>query len=168
MRKIKVELRNDSVKISGYVNAVERDSRVLNKYMSPSANSDFVERVKANTFSKALESANDVELRFNHRKTLGSVKDGSVKLHEDNIGLFAETETNDPEVVNAAQKNELRGWSFGFACKHDDWEQAKEGVQRRNIDEIELREVSILTVTPAYIGTSIEMRGEKCEIIEKP
>ena len=37
-------------------------------------------------------------------------------------------------------------------------------MQRRTIDDLELREVSVLTVTPAYVGTSVEVRGDDvCE-----
>ena len=163
---MKIEIRADSVRISGYVNAVERDSRILPKTMSPEAKSDFVERIRAKTFERALSAASDVEVRYNHKKSLGSVKSGNIKLYEDNIGLYADMTTNDPDVITKAQNKELRGWSFGFVSKHDDWEDIKEGLQRRNLDQIELREVSILSVTPAYIGTSIEMRDENCEILE--
>lgn len=163
---MKIEIRSNSVKISGYVNAVERDSRILPKSMSPSANSNFVERIKAKTFRKALETTKDVEARYNHDNLLGGLKNGNLKLFEDNIGLYAELETNDTNVIEKAKSDELRGWSFGFISKHDEWEDIKEGLQRRNLDEIELREVSILSVTPAYIGTSIEMRDKNCEILE--
>lgn len=163
---MKIEIRADNVRISGYVNAVERDSRVLPKTMAHNAKTNFVEKIKAKTFERALETANDVEIRYNHRKTLGSIKSGHIKLYEDNIGLYADVTTNDPDVIQKAKNNELRGWSFGFISKHDDWEYVSDNLQRRNVDDIELREVSILSVTPAYIGTSIELRDDDCQIIE--
>ena len=42
-----VEIRSKSVIISGYVNAVERDSRVLPASMCPEATAPFVEQVEA-------------------------------------------------------------------------------------------------------------------------
>lgn len=45
---MQIEIRSaNEVRISGYVNAVERDSRVLPAAMNPSARSNFVERVAA-------------------------------------------------------------------------------------------------------------------------
>ena len=40
------------------------------------------------------------------------------------------------------------------------------GVQKRSIEELELLEVSILDMTPAYVATSIETRGENTAMIE--
>ncbi len=52
---MKVELRsNGTVHISGYVNAVERDSRVLPAKMAPSATGNFVEQIRAGTFARSL------------------------------------------------------------------------------------------------------------------
>lgn len=162
---MKVEIRNNQVTIEGYVNAVERDSKILSKYMAPNAKSDFVERVKAKTFQRALESNDNIEVRFNHKKILGSTKE-NLMLHEDNIGLYAVATITDPEVIEKAKNNELRGWSFGFTTNKDNWEDIDENLQRRTLEDIYLSEVSILTATPAYIATSIEMRGEGCVVKE--
>ena len=43
---MKVEIREDSVLIDGYVNAVEQDSKVLHNAKGP-----FVEKIKAGEFS---------------------------------------------------------------------------------------------------------------------
>lgn len=163
--KIEIRSANEAI-ISGYVNAVERDSKVLPKTMSPNAKTKFVEKIKAKTFERALSKAENVELRFNHKEIIGSTKNGNLTLHEDNIGLFAEAKITDAKVIEQAKKNELRGWSFGFVANHDEWEDLQDDMQRRNLNDIELREVSILTITPAYVGTSIEMRDEECQVIE--
>lgn len=161
---MKIEIRNDSVHIEGYVNVVERDSRML-----PSPRGKFIEQVKAKTFQKALDSGQNVELRFNHReeRKLGSVKDGNLKLWEDSIGLRAECTISDPEVIEKAKNNELRGWSFSFVALKDSWEEGKDGIQRRYLEEITLPEVSILSITPAYIATSIEARDDNTVITEQ-
>lgn len=160
---MKIEIRNNSLHIEGYVNAVERDSRIL-----PSSRGKFVEQIKANTWQRALEKAKNVDLLFNHteHRKLGSTNEGNLKLHEDSIGLKAECDINDPEIIEKAKNNELRGWSFGFINTKDTWENTDKGYERRYIEDMELLEVSILDCTPAYIGTSIEARGEDTVIKE--
>ena len=156
---MKMEIRNSAVHLSGYVNVVERDSRIL---LSPSRGK-FVEQVRAKTFQKALEAMENVKLLFNHneQRHLGNTKDGTLKLWEDNIGLRAEAIISDAEVVSKAETNELRGWSFGFKSLKEHWDQAGEGLQRRFLEEIMIPEVSILDTTPAYIATSVEVRSEE-------
>jgi len=154
---MKVEIRADHVVIEGYVNAVGRDSRPL-----PAPKGRFLEQVVPKTFQRAIERAKNIEVRFNHQKVLGSTTGGELELREDNIGLYAKARIMDAEVMEKARKKELRGWSFGFIknTNGDRWETDQNGVERRYLEDIELREVSILDKTPAYTATSIEMRGE--------
>lgn len=174
---MKVELRNDSVHISGYVNAVGRDSRRLcDDWGCP-----FVEQVAAGTFDKAIKRADNIGLMKNHETTIGGTQAGNLILYEDSIGLFAECDVTDSEVVECARADKLKGWSFGFYEESSHQEPtADPECRRRILDEIELLEVSILTSkTPAYFGTSIEARQldgktlkyrmteDKCEIINK-
>lgn len=161
---MKVEIRADKVIVEGYVNTVGRDSRVI-----PSPTGDFVEQVTPKTFERALQNGNDVELRLNHDRVLGSRNSGNLELREDSIGLYARAEVTDLETMEKARKGELRGWSFGFFKKKDRLEPLENGLQRRFLEEIELREVSILDSrrTPAYVGTSIEARGQEESILEQ-
>ncbi|MCM1055947.1 MAG: HK97 family phage prohead protease [Bacteroides sp.] len=164
---MKIEIRSSGeAVIEGYVNAVERDSRVLPQRMCAGAEGEFVERVKAGTFKRALDSGRSVELMYNHERHIGR-RGSNLELKEDNIGLYAKATVTDPYVIAKAKAGELRGWSFGFNCIKDSWESIGENRQRRYLDEIRLLEVSILDKTPAYIGTSIEMRGEKCVCLER-
>jgi HK97 family phage prohead protease len=158
---MKIEIRADYAIIEGYVNAVGRDSRPL-----PTPRGRFLEQVVPKTFQKAIERAKNIELRFNHQKVLGSTTGGNLELREDNIGLYAKATITDAEVIEKARKKELRGWSFGFVKNTDRWETDPKGIERRYLEDIELREVSILDETPAYIGTSIEMRGENELVVE--
>lgn len=155
---MKVEIRSAiEAIIEGYVNAVERESRPIH-----SAHGTYTERVASGTFQKALNSGKSVELRFNHEKVLGSTMDGTLELREDAIGLYAKALVTDAEVIEKAKYGELRGWSFGFRDNNPKIENAK-----RVLSDIELREVSILTKTPAYIATSVEIRGEETETLEE-
>ena len=157
---MQLEIRNNALHISGYVNAVERESRRLPARMCGKAKSDFVEKITAGAFSRALQRASEVRFLYNHSRDIGSTSDGSLRLAEDAIGLKAEAIITDGEVIKAAKNGELRGWSFGFRNAKDRWEDTEDGIQKRMLDDFDLDEVSILSITPAYIGTSVELRGE--------
>ena len=146
-----IEIRSaESAVISGYVNAVERESRVLHRV----GGMPFREVVKQGTFAKALKNGNTVNLMLNHERVICDTNSG-LELREDNIGLFAKAVISDKEVISAAKNGKLTGWSFGFKCKKDSWNDTGE---IRTLEDIELDEVSILTKTPAYTATSIELR----------
>lgn len=161
---MRIEIRNNQVLLDGYVNAVERESRVL-----PSPRGRFKEKIRPKTFEKALRKADDVELRFNHdpKLKLGSLKEGNLQLFEDNIGLRAIATVTDENVIEKAKNGELRGWSFGFIDNKPNWEDGSDGIALRYLEDIDLIEVSILDKTPAYIATSIEARGEEQVISEQ-
>ncbi len=147
MMNIEIRAKNKAV-ISGYVNAVERESRVLHRV----GGLPFREVVKQGTFKKALETGKPVSLMLNHERTICDTNSG-LELREDGIGLFAKAVISDKEIISAAENGKLTGWSFGFKCKKDSW-----NGEVRTLEEIELDEVSILTKTPAYTATSIECR----------
>ncbi|MBB6622563.1 HK97 family phage prohead protease [Clostridium gasigenes] len=158
---MKVEIRgNNSVKISGYVNASERDSRVIKE-----TRGQFVEQVKSGVFTRALANSNDIKMLLNHDTTnvLGSTRAGTLVLKEDNIGLFAEAEIADPIIIAKAKNKELRGWSFGFSSKKESWGVTDNpNLSRRFLEDISVSEVSIIDskMLPFYAGTSIETRAE--------
>lgn len=157
---MKIEYRNDSVIVSGYVNAVERRSRVLKDAQT---GQPFVEIMRAGTFRRALERDSPVELKFNHQRSIGQTG-ANLTLREDAIGLHAEADINDPEVMDAARAGKLTGWSFGFYPEHQQKIPGSDGKpELRLVDGIDLMEVSLLTVTPAYIATSVEVRSEQPE-----
>lgn len=161
---MKVEVRSDSVILTGYVNAVLRDSRVLN-----SIRGKFIEVVEERTFAKAIERADNIYLLHNHKKdrVLGSIADGNLELREDNIGLYAKCEIRDAEIIEKAKSGSLTGWSFGFSKIKDRWTKGEDCIDRRYLEDINLYEVSILDVPAAYIATSVEVRGEEDTLIEK-
>ncbi len=161
---MRIEIRGDQVLLDGYVNAVGRESRVL-----PSAKGRFREQIVPKTFEKALMKAENVDLLFNHDKSLklGSTSEGNLELREDNIGLRAIATITDEAVIQKAKNQELRGWSFGFIDNKPNWQDGEDGIQKRYLEDIDLLEVSILDKTPAYIATSIEARGEESYITEQ-
>lgn len=161
---MKVEIRNNSVHLDGYVNVHSRDSRVL-----PSPKGKFVEQIMPHVFDQALSKSENVNLLFNHNenRNLGSIKEGNLELFEDSIGLRAICTVSDSEVVEKAKEGKLKGWSFGFIATEQRWADSDQEVQRRYVEGLDLLEVSILDVTPAYYATTIEMRGEESLVGEQ-
>ena len=162
---MKVEVRNDKIIIDGYVNAVERESKVLYD-----TRGEFIEKIRAGVFQNALERADNVRVLLDHEqdRELADTKSGKAKLYEDNIGLRAIVEIDDSEVIEKAKKNKLRGWSFGFFCNKEDRKTNEDGIEERVVRDLDLLEVSIIDDRkyPAYIGTSIEMRDDEKKIVE--
>jgi HK97 family phage prohead protease len=163
---MQVEIRSDCAIIKGYINAVERDSRQL-----PRPQGGFVEQVRGGTWKNAIAKKDDIPLLLNHDKTkkLASTKDNTLKLKEDNIGLYGEARVYDPSVINKAKENKLVGWSFGFEKLKDSWGKTDTGIDRRYLEDIDIKEVSVLddSRTPAYYGTSIENRDNQETVIEQ-
>lgn len=155
---MKIELRNNGIHLDGYVNAVGRESRELHDLHGP-----FIEIIKPGAFAKSLEQRSDVGLMLNHKRNLEPT---NLELYEDNIGLRAKFDIDDPEVVELAEHHKLTGFSFGFVAKSDAWDDTQK-IRRRTIDELDLQEVSILSVTPAYIATSIEARDDDATVHEQ-
>ena len=157
-----IEVRNDSVVITGYVNAIERYSKPITSTLRDKVQT-FIERIKAGVFKTALKRNDDVKVLLNHdiNRVLATTKDGTAKLEEDNIGLRAEVTITDKEVVEKAKQNKLVGWSFGFYSNADEIG-ADGDLTTRTLTDLDLIEVSILddTKSPAYYGTSIEARCE--------
>ena len=165
---MRVEVRNDSVVISGYVNSVERWSKPLRGNLRGMM-LRFIEKIKAGAFKNALKRNDNVKVLLNHNsdRELANTKDGTAILEEDNIGLRAEVTITDPEVVEKARNNKLVGWSFGFSSNSDEVSQ-KATIATRTVTDMDLVEVSILddTKSPAYYGTSIETRSDDGTVIE--
>ena len=158
---MRIEIRNDSILLDGYVNAVARDSRP----MLDENGEKFVEQISPKTFQRAVEKNDDILCLLNHEpsRVLASTKDGNIELFEDNIGLRAICKITDSEVIEKAKENKLRGWSFGFEALKEHEEILGDGFKRRFVDEMNLAEVSIIDERkiPCYVGTSIETRAEK-------
>lgn len=165
---MEIEIRDNSVVVSGYVNAVERWSKPITANLRGKMQR-FIEKIKAGTFSTALKRNDNVKVLLNHNsgRELANTQNGTAKLEEDNIGLRAEVTITDAEVLEKAKNNRLVGWSFGFRSNSDEVNQ-QDTLATRTVTDMDLIEVSILddTKSPAYYGTSIETRseGEEMEI----
>lgn len=159
---MKIRINQDSVTIEGYVNAIERNSKPLNSRLG-----QFVERICAGAFKRALKRNDDVRILLNHDwdKDLGGTRDGNLELEEDNIGLHARATITDPDVIEDARRGNLVGWSFGFDDTPDGVIETRDedtGLPLRRVKDLELYEVSLLnrSKTPAYAGTLVNVRAE--------
>ena len=156
---MEIRVKEDSVEITGYVNAIERDSKPLLSRVG-----QFIERICKGAFKKALKRNDDVHILLNHNwdRDLGSTKQGNLELVEDNIGLRARACITDPEVIRKARNGELVGWSFGFQDR-DVENSIQRGMPHRAVKDLDLAEVSILDKrkTPAYDGTLIMARSDE-------
>lgn len=157
---MEIRLRNDSVEIDGYVNAVERKSKPLLSRIGR-----FVERICKGAFSNALKRNDNVRILLNHdpNRDLGGTKDGNLELTEDNIGLRAKATITDSEVVDKARKGDLVGWSFGFRDRDVEVKTDEDGYPLRNVRDLDLLEVSLLDrhKSPAYDGTLVSVRADE-------
>lgn len=155
---MQINIREDSVEIEGYVNAVERNSKPLMSRMGK-----FIERIKAGAFTRALKRNDDVHVLLNHdwQRDLGSTKQGNLELAEDNIGLRAKCTITDKDVMEMAKRGDLVGWSFGFYDR-DVTNGVENGMLTRKVNDLDLEEVSILdrSKVPAYDGTLIMARDK--------
>ena len=159
---MEIRVKEDSVEIEGYVNAIERDSKPLLSRVG-----QFIERICKGAFKKALNRNDDVHILLNHdwNRDLGSTKQGNLELEEDNIGLKARAIITDKDVIQKARNGELVGWSFGFQDREVE-NTIERGMPHRAVRDLDLAEVSILdrTKSPAYDGTLIMARDNSEEL----
>lgn len=163
-----IRIKENSVVIEGYVNAVERSSKPLYSRFG-----EFIEKIVAGAFGRALKRNDDVRILLNHNpeRDLGGTGSGELELTEDSIGLHARAIITDEQVINDAKHNNLVGWSFGFTDREVEILQDSEtGLPLRRVKDLDLFEVSILNreKTPAYNGTLVEVRdnGDKVNLGE--
>ena len=164
INNITYEIREDnSVELSGYISVCERDSKRLMDKVGY-----FVEQIMPNAFRRSLESNPNIPILFNHKwdRELGRNGVNECEIYEDNIGLRYKIRTNDAEVVELARAGKLSGTSFGFQSIKESATNIASGLRRRFIHELRLLECSILSVEPAYVATSVEVRAKDGEEIE--
>ncbi|EJT6340591.1 HK97 family phage prohead protease [Clostridium perfringens] len=154
---MKIELREDSVTLEGYINVTARESKVLTDFDG----SKFIEVIEPNTFNRALEKGGEVVMLLNHdwSKQIGT-RGTNVELFEDNIGLLFRANISDSETIELAKADKLVGCSFGFIEPKYSKRELRGGFEKRYIDDLNLLEVSILSdkKSPAYSGCSVYKR----------
>lgn len=166
---MQIRIKDDTVEIEGYVNAVERNSKPLLSRIG-----QFIERICKGAFFNALKRNEDVHILLNHdwSRDLGSTSEGNLELTEDSIGLYARAIITDSEVAEKGRNGDLVGWSFGFFDVPDGVEEGFDEETKlplRKVRDLDLKEVSILdrTKTPAYDGTLIMARDNETMFVSE-
>lgn len=150
-----LELRQDADKATfvGYAAVFNSDSEPL----------PFVEQIRPGAFQRTLSARNNVKMFVNHEDTmpLASTRSGTLRLSEDDRGLRVEADmpntTFARDLVELMRTKIVDSMSFGFHVPRGGDEWSDDG-QRRFLNEIALREVSVVTGFPAYEATTATIR----------
>lgn len=145
------------LELGGYINVTERQSEML---FSKKRNKWFKETMKKGVFQRAINKATEIPLLLEHdwNKKLATTSNGSLELHEDNIGLRFKAVIENQDIYNKVKAGLINACSFGFRALHENIEGVNERMERRYVDEIELLEVSLVE-NPAYLGSLVETRA---------
>ena len=130
------------------------------------------ESVAPGAFLSSLSG--DVRALTNHDSTLvlGRTTAGTLKLREDDIGLWGDVIINpkDSDAVNTyerVKRGDVSQCSFGFQITKEDTEVRADGSIHWTIRDVELYEVSVCTF-PAYEATNVQARSaQRAEIQER-
>lgn len=150
------ELRadDDAIRVAGYA-AVFGEEADIGGY--------FTEVIERGAFANAIERGDDVVFLINHDGLpLARTRSGTLRLSEDERGLYMETELdpNDPDVraiVPKMKRGDLDKMSFAFVPDRQEWDESGDK-PKRIIRDVWLHDVAIVT-TPAYDGTEIGLRS---------
>ena len=121
----------------------------------------FREKIRQGAFRWSLEHKKRILALWNHDSSLpiGSTDGGQLRLEEDSKGLYFELvpiDTNTGRDVREMVKSGVvKGVSFGFFVKGDEWDD-KAGI--RTLTDVDLVEISP-TPFPAYPATTIAARS---------
>ena len=157
-RTYNAELRvaGDKRKITGYGALFNSESVDLG---------GFKERIAPGAFRDSLNRdmvSDPVYLLWQHdeKKPLGSTKNGTLKIWEDERGLAFEAippkTTWALDAREAIKSGLISQCSFGFEIQEDKWS----GTDRRELQRVKLHEISVVTF-PAYQQTSVEARKNR-------
>lgn len=155
-----VEIREEDdgkIKVSGY--AAVFNSRADIGGM-------FFEQIQRGAFSDAI-GRDDVVFLINHDGLpMARTRSGTLKLTEDERGLYIESEldSKDPDVARIVPKmkrGDLDKMSFAFIPEVQEWDDSGD-IPIRTITRAGLQDVSIVTF-PAYQDTEIGLRSYQAE-----
>jgi hypothetical protein len=161
---MKAELRADGLHIDGYVNVPGRESRPV---LTPRGK--VIEIIEQRAFARAIERSGGISMLLDHDKNriLASTSEGTLKVHEDEVGLRAESVVTDEEVLAGAKAGRLKGWSFNMKNVKDEVEERAEGLPIRRVKDFDMDEITlVMNKIPVYSSTSVEVRADTEEEVE--
>jgi uncharacterized protein len=157
VKDFEIRAKEDGTKtVAGYVVKFNKRSHLIL--------GEFYEKVRRGAFAKSLRE-NTIKALWNHRSdyVLGSTKNGTLRLEEDDTGLRFELDlpnnTWGNDVYESIQRGDTDGVSFGFVVRNDMWEYIKdEDVYERTLLDVDLIEISP-TPFPAYPDSEVGKRS---------
>jgi uncharacterized protein len=119
----------------------------------------FIETIRPGAFKRSLQSGKEIRMYLNHNsdQVLASTRSGTLRLTEDTRGLMVEADlpptSYGKDISILMQRGDVHSMSFGFTIPTagDSW--SADG-RSRELREVILHEVSIVTGFPAYEGTA--------------
>ena len=144
----------DGMSFSGYAAVFNSDSEPL----------PFIERIMPGAFRKSLKSRNNIRMYLNHDSSmlLATSRAKTLRLMEDERGLKVEADLPDTtigrDLSTLIKRGDVDSMSFGFSVppKGDSW---SDDGSVRELKEVRLYEVSVVTGFPAYQATSASVRS---------
>lgn len=167
-----IDEESKEMKLQGYV-ATDASSHILGKEGKKKWREVIAPGTFRNAIAKAKRLKESIDLLADHdtKKILASTTNGSLKLEEDEVGLYFEATVSPTsygrDLYVLVKDGIIKGLSFGMKVLNEDWSLAADGMPLRTISEIELFEVSALK-TPAYPTTLLEARGMEVADVEVP
>ncbi len=132
-------------------------------FNSPSEPLPFTEVIREGAFNRSLKTRNEVKMFMNHNTdhVLASTRSGTLKLIEDSTGLLAEAKlpetTSGKDLSILMQRGDVHSMSFGFSVPPNGDKWSQDGATRE-LHQIRLHEVSVVTGFPAYEATTADVR----------
>jgi HK97 family phage prohead protease len=125
----------------------------------------FKECIRTGAFTKTLKDKADVRGLFNHDENLilGRTKSGTLRLHQDDIGLAFEDDLPDTsyaaDLAVSMERGDIDQCSFAFQVPtgKETWSTDEDGLLRREILEVKLFDISVVTF-PYYPETDAALR----------
>jgi len=147
------QAEDGTMRLSGYAAVFNDDSVPL----------PFIERIAPGAFRKTLTETPDVRLLINHEGLpLARTKNGTLRLQEDQTGLYMDADLPDTQAARdlytLVERGDVDQMSFAFRVIRQKW---NEGRTERTLTELSLADGDVSVVTyPAYPTTSVEAREQ--------
>jgi HK97 family phage prohead protease len=147
------QAEDGTMRLSGYAAVFNEDSVPL----------PFLERIAPGAFRKTLTETPDVRLLINHEGLpLARTKNGTLRLKEDEAGLYMDADLPDTQAARdlytLVERGDVDQMSFAFRVIRQKWSEDR---SRRVLTELSLSDGDVSVVTyPAYPTTTVEAREQ--------
>ena len=126
----------------------------------------YYELFEPGCFRKQLRAADKIELRYEHRDSLGDCIGVCRELHEEASGLYGTFSIHrgafGDQALELVREGILPGFSIGFTDRFTQWKRTTEGTVVRS--NCQLHDVSLVR-SPAYTGAVVLATRSRTEIL---